>query len=210
MKKQCAKCKLDRLISEFSRSKSWCNPCMREYTKTWKANNRTKVNKSQQTYIENHEDYYKQYYSENRAILLEKHKEYNKIATERKKAKLKLDSDFKMRHNLRQRLKRVIKKNFALKSNSTEKLLGCKFIEVKKHLESKFLPTMTWENYGQYWHIDHIIPCASFDLTKEEEQQKCFNYTNLQPLFAVTTIIDGITYIGNINKGDRHVRKNKI
>ena len=60
---------------------------------------------------------------------------------------------------------------------------------------------MTWDNYGGYWHIDHIIPCCRFDLTKEEEQLKCFHYTNLQPLFAVTQIIDGIEYIGNINKG---------
>ena len=43
---------------------------------------------------------------------------------------------------------------------------------------------MTWENHGQYgWHVDHIKPCALFDLTKIEEQKKCFHYTNLQPLW---------------------------
>ena len=44
---------------------------------------------------------------------------------------------------------------------------------------------MTWENYGTYWHIDHIIPCGAFDLTKKTAQKKCFHYSNLQPLEAV-------------------------
>ena len=42
---------------------------------------------------------------------------------------------------------------------------------------------MTWKNYGE-WHIDHIKPCSKFNLTDEEEQKKCFNYKNLQPLWA--------------------------
>ena len=42
---------------------------------------------------------------------------------------------------------------------------------------------MSWNNYGK-WHVDHIRPCIDFDLSKPEEQQKCFHYTNLQPLWA--------------------------
>lgn len=43
---------------------------------------------------------------------------------------------------------------------------------------------MSWENYGVGgWHIDHIIPCASFELTDGDEQRKCFHYSNLQPLW---------------------------
>ena len=71
------------------------------------------------------------------------------------------------------------------KSAATLELLGCSVEELKKHLENQFVKGMTWNNYGLHgWHIDHIIPCASFDLTKEEEQRKCFHYTNLQPLWA--------------------------
>ena len=62
---------------------------------------------------------------------------------------------------------------------------------------------MTWENYGKYWHIDHIVPCYYFDLLKEEEQKRCFHYTNLQPLFARTQIINGVEYIGNLNKRNK-------
>jgi hypothetical protein len=82
-------------------------------------------------------------------------------------------------------------------------LLGCTIDFLKEYLEARFLPTMTWENYGTLWHIDHIIPCASFDLRDLEQQKACFHYTNLQPLFAFTTIIDGVEYIGNVNKGSK-------
>lgn len=72
------------------------------------------------------------------------------------------------------------------------KLVGCSLEQLKKHLQSKFTKGMTWENYGtgwhgkgmKEWHIDHIRPCASFDLSKASEQKKCFNYSNLQPLWA--------------------------
>lgn len=63
------------------------------------------------------------------------------------------------------------------------KYLGCSIDEWKKYLENKFEPWMNWDNYGTTgWHIDHIKPCCSFDLTKESERKKCFHYTNTQPL----------------------------
>jgi hypothetical protein len=49
---------------------------------------------------------------------------------------------------------------------------------------------MTKENYGK-WHVDHIIPCAAFNFNNEEEQRRCFHYTNLQPLWAEENIKKG-------------------
>lgn len=84
-------------------------------------------------------------------------------------------------------------------SLNTKDLVGCSPAFLRDHIRSLWLPGMSWENYGAYrvggpmtWHIDHIIPCAAFDLSKSEEQRKCFHYTNLQPLWA----------IDNISKGD--------
>jgi hypothetical protein len=54
----------------------------------------------------------------------------------------------------------------------------------KKWIEFRFVDNMNWENYGKYWHIDHILPINQFDLSCDNDIQICFNWTNLQPLFA--------------------------
>ena len=64
-------------------------------------------------------------------------------------------------------------------------LAGCDIEYLVEYLEDQFQAGMSWENHGRDgWHIDHIKPCASFDLTKLEDQKQCFHYTNLQPLWA--------------------------
>jgi hypothetical protein len=78
-------------------------------------------------------------------------------------------------------IKRFFKKGS--KSAPTAIMLGCSIRELKEYLEGLFRPGMTWENYGPVWHVDHIKPCCQFDLTNPEEQYKCFNHKNLQPLF---------------------------
>jgi len=84
---------------------------------------------------------------------------------------------------IRARIYDVLKHGY--KSERTEKLIGITIKELKMYLEGQFKPGMTWENYGFYgWHVDHIRPLSSFDLTKAEEQRKAFHYTNLQPLWA--------------------------
>jgi hypothetical protein len=92
---------------------------------------------------------------------------------------------FKIAYNLRTRLRTAIKNN--KKTTTTLDYLGCTISELKIHLETKFTIGMSWDNYGK-WHIDHILPCSSFDMSKESEQKKCFHYTNLQPLWAIDNI----------------------
>lgn len=88
----------------------------------------------------------------------------------------------KFRNTIRLAIKRQSKNNKKL--GKTAALLGCTFDEARRHLQSKFKDGMSWDNYGyRGWHIDHIRPCDSFDLSRAEEQMKCFHYTNLQPLW---------------------------
>jgi hypothetical protein len=120
---------------------------------------------------------------DNREIINEKFKKYEKDRRQ-------TDIDFKMRKVLRSRLGTAIRNQNGTKSDSTINLTGCSIKYLKEHLENKFTDGMTWDNYGE-WHIDHIIPCASFNLVHEEEQQKCFHYTNLQPLWAADNLEKG-------------------
>jgi len=92
------------------------------------------------------------------------------------------------------------------KSNSCSILLGCSPDFFKSYIEEKFTTGMTWENHGVYgWHLDHIKPCNSFDLSNPEQQKECFHYTNIRPLWATTDIAmsygEGPDYIGNLEKG---------
>lgn len=118
----------------------------------------------------------------------EKLTEYNKVYTNRK-----YHSDPIFRLKLVQRTRARLALKGKIKSSSTEKLLGCSFEEFKFHIESKFCDGMNWENMGQ-WHIDHIIPLSSFDLSKEDHQKVAFHYTNQQPLWAIDNLKKGAKY----------------
>lgn len=87
--------------------------------------------------------------------------------------------------NLRSRIRYAIKSyNDPLiqkVSNSLE-LINCSLPFLKKWLEFQFDSNMTWDNYGSYWHIDHVVPCEVFDLKIARQQKICFHWTNLQPL----------------------------
>lgn len=96
----------------------------------------------------------------------------------------------KLVHGCRRRVLCAVKAANVRKHLKTMELIGCSPAFLKEYLESLFKPNMSWSNHGEGagdkelgWEIDHIKPCASFDLSKPEEQLKCFNYQNLQPLW---------------------------
>jgi hypothetical protein len=131
----------------------------------------------------------KKRFSEQKRRYQEKNRE--KI-TKRFLEKRKKDPYFKLLTTLRSRLNAALKKN--IKSTTTKNMLGCTIEQLWVHLEKTFKPGMTKENHGTIWHIDHIVPCASFDLTKPEEQAKCFHYSNLQALFVHENLSKGSKY----------------
>jgi hypothetical protein len=192
-KKICSKCKEEKNLNQFHKHKhgkygytAVCKECRKKYinkeqirlaTKNYNINNKEKIKK-----------YAKEYYKKNKE---KRNKNSSKWYQDNKqymntcyKDKRNNNINRKIIDNIRRRVNYAIKHN--QKKGHTLELLSCSIEFLKQHLSSKFTEGMTWENYGvgkNKWVIDHIIPCASFDLSLEENQQKCFNYTNLQPLW---------------------------
>lgn len=103
--------------------------------------------------------------------------------------KRRTDPNYNLGNRLRSRIWHALRDGYK-KSASTESLTGCTMAELRAHLEKQFLPGMSWERSSD-WHIDHITPCAAFDLSKPKEQRACFHYSNLQPLFSKANLSKG-------------------
>jgi len=156
--------------------------------------------KSKVYYNENKERIKKQFskhYFKNKEYYAEKHKEwrednkekFNDYSREYERNRYATDIQYKLKKNCRCRMYHALN-GVAEKSANTLDLIGCPIEQLKEHLESQFTEGMTWDNYGE-WHIDHKTPCCSFDLTDPKQQRECFNYKNLQPLWAVDNLRKG-------------------
>ncbi len=146
-------------------------PEFAERNKKWRENNKEK-----------RAIYVAQYRIDHKEEIIAQRDRYKPRRTSRVKKRFQSDPLFKLLEACRHRIHVALKGN--RKSDRTEELIGCSFEDLKVHLESKLTEGMTWENYGPVWHIDHIMPCSHFDLSQERELKDCFNFKNLQPLYA--------------------------
>lgn len=205
--KRCPKCNKRRLRKFFNKRitakdglRSACKNCEAKNCKKYYTENKDMIIEWKNKNITKIQEYQKRYYPKYREKNKEKIQQYKKryqIINRTKISKqlnnrYKKDLSYRIKQNMRTRLNLAIKNNS--KYSSTIDLLGCSIEKFKLYIERKFQHGMTWDNYGKDgWHIDHIIPCSNFDLSKKDEQQICFNYKNLQPLWAKD----------NLSKGDK-------
>lgn len=178
--KICTTCKIKKHFIEFHKHKSQkdgfqkvCIICQKEYV----LKNREKVYGTRKIWTQNNRKKSRKYKTKWRLKNPNYHKNW-------------LDSDIKNKitHNLRCRINVALKRK--TKSKKTMELIGTSIENLWIHLEKSFKPGMNRENYGK-WHIDHIRPCSSFDLSKPEEQSICFHYSNLSPLWAEENLKKG-------------------
>ena len=142
-----------------------------ERCKSYRKNNGDKVAEYDRKWREANKEKLAEWVRKYREENPEKMREYRK--TSRKKPINKI------RHNIRRRLREYVKLTGANWGG-----FGCTSNKLREHLERQFTKRMTWENYGTYWHVDHIRPLASFDLFNQDQRRAANHYTNLQPLEA--------------------------
>jgi len=195
--KLCKKCNLLKELHFFSKHaltkdghRNICNSCKKIEHHNHYIKNKSKYFKNNKIWKLKNPQKMKSYYKKS----YEKRKEYlkNYKITHRKESAFnqkqrRKNISYNMASILRHRIYMALKSKNIQKTNKMLNLLGCDIEQFRLHLQSQFQEGMTWENYGK-WHIDHIKPCSSFDLSKENEQQLCFHYTNMQPLWAIDNL----------------------
>ena len=145
--------------------------------------NSEKIRKQRISYYDSKKEHFRtlgsKYQKENR----------DKISSRKRERCIK-DVNYRLNCSLRCRLRNAIVGNYKVGSAVND--LGCSIKELKKHLESKFEPGMTWDNWGRShdkWQIDHIKPLCGFDLSDSIQFKEACHYTNLQPLWYKDHII---------------------
>ena len=180
---------------------------IKEKSKTYRVKNPEKLKEYLKGYNKKHIDdkkiYNREYYKDNREECKKaaaKYRENNKKSLQESRRIYRLknkanrnakflekynnDILFKIQCNLRSRFKMALKAQGVKKTQKIDELVGCSVDFFKNIIALQFKTGMSWENHGlKSWHLDHIQPCASFDLSIIEEQKKCFHYTNFQPLW---------------------------
>jgi len=150
---------------------------------------------------EYHKEYNKRYYQKNKEETLKRTNKYRRDNREmyarNKRLRWKEDVGFRVVQLLRNRVYLVLKRN--TKSVPTMELVGCTIDFLKKHLQSTAIlngyKNFDINNYsGKEYHIDHIIPCASFNMEDIGQQRLCFNWSNLQILDRIQNCRKGTKY----------------
>ena len=184
VEKKCTKCKIKKDESEFQKSNKgikglkWeCRKCAYARTSAWDRKNKEYM-----------KEYRLKWQERNKEEVRRKHRDSHRI-------RRKIDPVYRLNDNMSSSIWIAIKKEKAGRSWKT--LVDYTLEEFMQYLERKFDEKMTWENYGRYWHIDHIKPKSLFNYKTAEDPEfrECWRLDNLQPLEAIANIRKSNKYI---------------
>jgi hypothetical protein len=178
--KLCVCCNIEKPIIEFEVRRKQCKSCVKENKQEYLKSTRAHRTEVTRLYRQNHPEYVKKD--------LENTKAYNKahraeISAKEKERKAN-DPTFKFKKDMRDKIRHIVKGQYKKGKvyEETLTIVGCDIDFLKNWLSHQFDENMSWDNLGTYWHIDHINPTTSFDLSIEDDIKKCFHWSNTQPL----------------------------
>jgi hypothetical protein len=187
--KVCSKCENEKPLTEFYKRgngyKSHCKECSSIYGKKYYSSNKEVHNlKMVEHYNSNKENYQ----SNRKKYRIENRDKINEIAKNYSKHRRQIDPIYKLKHNLRVRIKEYLKSKNIKTTNTTFDFVGCTPEFLRDYLEMRFDKKMTWDNYG-LWEIDHKIPLSQASTV--DELYKLNYYSNLQPMWKHDNIKKG-------------------
>lgn len=173
-----------------------------EYAKAYREAHKEKQKETIRIYREANKEKLKKYFKERAARDKEKISAYNRsrrhlesfrlAVNKRRRDRLKTDPIFRFKTTLRNRLRLGFKARGLSKERRTIEYLGMSYPQLRDYIQDKFLPGMTWDNYGSgagKWNLDHILPLSMAE-TQDDLLRLC-HYTNLQPLWHMDNLIKG-------------------
>lgn len=185
----CSTCDKEKEINNFGKCKKGingisprCKRCVCERAKIDRDKNRDKIRLRQKIKIKTDEKFRLKRNLQSKKYKEKDKEKWKKYSNEYNKKRLATDPAFKLKHNLRVDFGDFIRRGTKVKS--VIKLIGCEINDFRIYLENQFDLKMNWDNYGSYWHLDHIVPQSLFNHLNQKEIELCYNYHNFQPLEA--------------------------
>ena len=193
--KRCNRCKTEKELSEFHINRgtrdgltSFCKACNNARAKDWQDKNPEKSKAKKAAWYRAHKELTiqraAQWAEDNRT----RHREQQRAHDNRIRSTPRGHLDFRMGSAIRDAIGSIKAGRRWLE------LVDYTIEELMQHLESKFLPGMTWDNYGNGgWHIDHKVPRDFFiyETTEEQEFKYCWSLDNLQPMWEKDNLSKG-------------------
>ena len=192
-KKRCSMCKEWKPLRKFHKNCKYCISCNKKYRAKYKEKNKDKIRKRKKRYYIQNKSQISKQQKDYREKNKDKIRAYQKLYTKKRREK---DPKFRLKNNLSSSISMSLKGN--KHGSHWEKIVGYTLNDLIFHLEKQFTPKMNWDNYGTYWHIDHIIPIRAFNFSNYThiDFKKCWALSNLRPLEAKYNISKG----GKLNK----------
>jgi hypothetical protein len=183
--------------NDTNKPRGECKTCVYERKAEWKIENEVRDKQTSKKYRDRPDIKEKNKIYQADLYKTPGHKEHKAaLARISSKKRYKNDPNYRMKKIMRARFSEMVSKDY--KKCSVLKLVGCDDDHLFKWLEYQFDDNMNWDNQGDYWHIDHIKPCALFDFSNIDDQKECFHWTNLQPLFKTDNLMKSDTYNDSI------------
>lgn len=189
----------------FPKKENRCKSCLKEYKRIYRKNNIEKINAYRETNKKRIKIQRKEYRHKNAEIIAaydtlyrvknkehilkqkkfyaknnrEKINRYEKVYVNRRRL---MDPVYKLRCLLRTRLGHAIRNKAKTGSAVTDLKIDVNVLLVYLNLDCLYKYGIPYTKNEHLFHIDHIKPLCSFDLTNRDEYIKAVHWSNLQVL----------------------------